>query len=377
MAAQHVRARSFGNPRPSGAPRAQKYHGTRSNQPFQPLPQPTGAYPYRLSLADLLPHEAGAISKAGKMVFHASGDTGGVMDPRPQEAVAAALEADLASDHRPLFFYHLGDVVYFNGERANYFPQFYEPYAAYTIPIVAIPGNHDGDVAPDSSDGSLAAFVDNFCATDPHLTPEAEEVNRHAMTQPNVYWTLLTPLATMIGLYTNCPEGGVIQNDQHAWLVEELAAADKKLPVIVTLHHPPYSVEHFHGGSAAMESALDEAFRTSGRVADAVFSGHVHNYQRFVRPYEGREIPYIVAGGGGYHNLHHVQTLDGALELPYQPPDVDAALAAYVDDRYGFMRVTVSRDSIKGEYVAVTREGQVDPTPADSWTLDVSAHKVS
>jgi hypothetical protein len=30
---------------------------------------------------------------------------------------------------RPSFFYHLGDVVYYAGESANYWPEFYEPYS--------------------------------------------------------------------------------------------------------------------------------------------------------------------------------------------------------------------------------------------------------
>jgi phosphoribosylcarboxyaminoimidazole (NCAIR) mutase len=33
-------------------------------------------------------------------------------------------------------------------------------------------------------------------------------------------------------------------------------------------------------------------------------TGHVHNYQRFTRPLNGRDVPYIVAGAGGYWHLH-------------------------------------------------------------------------
>jgi hypothetical protein len=65
---------------------------------------------------------------------------------------------------RPSFFYHLGDVVYYDGESANYWPEFYEPYLNYHAPIVAIPGNHDGDVNPATGESSLQAFVRNFCA---------------------------------------------------------------------------------------------------------------------------------------------------------------------------------------------------------------------
>lgn len=46
------------------------------------------------------------------------------------------------------FFYHLGDVVYYNGEAARYYEQYYDPYLQYDAPILAIPGNHDGEELP-------------------------------------------------------------------------------------------------------------------------------------------------------------------------------------------------------------------------------------
>src|SRR4051794_25067856 len=44
---------------------------------FQPLPRPTGAYPFRLGLEDVLGAPAvQAIATARKLVFHTVGDTG-------------------------------------------------------------------------------------------------------------------------------------------------------------------------------------------------------------------------------------------------------------------------------------------------------------
>lgn len=104
---------------------------------------------------------------------------------------------------------------------------------------------------------------------------------RTAMIQPNVYWTLLTPFATIIGLYTNVPEGGVVEPDQQAWLAGELRDADAALPVIVALHHPPFSLDTHHSGSSAMSKVLTQAASKAKRKPDLVCSGHVHNYQRF------------------------------------------------------------------------------------------------
>ena len=69
---------------------------------------------------------------------------------------------------------------------------------------------------------SLKAFVDNFCAKTSHITPDAEEVNRPAMIQPNVFWTLEAPFVNIIGLYSNVPDGGEIRDFQFNWFVEEL-----------------------------------------------------------------------------------------------------------------------------------------------------------
>jgi len=171
------------DPRPHGPPRrigipattadrqAQKLHASLSNQAFAPLPTPTGVYPYRLSAAAL------GLGAATSRVLHLVGDSGGVKDPTPQMQVASAMIADRATSGAALL-YHLGDVVYFNGDESEYGAQFYQPYAHYQAPIVAIPGNHDGDNSDDPSVASLSAFVENFCSTTPHLDPQAQETNR-------------------------------------------------------------------------------------------------------------------------------------------------------------------------------------------------------
>jgi acid phosphatase type 7 len=118
------------------------------------------------------------------------------------------------------------------------------------------------------------------------------------MIQPNVYWTLLTPFATFVGLYTNIPEGGVVRPDQQDWFRGELDAADPNNPLIVTMHHPIHSLDKYNSGSKAMAEVLKEAIQQSQRSPDLVFAGHVHNYQwyafdRDARPMSihGRVIP--------------------------------------------------------------------------------------
>ncbi|HEU5488361.1 MAG TPA: metallophosphoesterase, partial [Candidatus Nitrosotalea sp.] len=275
-------------------------HKALGNQKFKPLPKPTGLPPYHIKLEDILSlDDINKIKNANKILFHVAGDTGGVKYPIPQQIVEMAMESDLEGQDKPVFFYHLGDVVYYFGQASEYYPQFYEPYAKYQAPIFAIPGNHDGDVSPGDTTPSLDAFVRNFCAKKPIVVPDSVEVDRPAMTQPNVYFTLEVPFATIIGLYSNVPEGGVFDDTQIKWFKDELSNAPKDKALIVTVHHPAYSADTYHSGSKVIEETLDNAFSESGRFADVILTGHVHNYQRFTRTVANRDIPYLVVGAGG------------------------------------------------------------------------------
>ena len=81
------------------------------------------------------------------MAFHCVGDTGGIKNPEPQKLVAAGMEeslkgAQIAPSLRgaamaPAFCYHIGDVIYYNGEIDKYYDQYYEPYGNYPLPIMA------------------------------------------------------------------------------------------------------------------------------------------------------------------------------------------------------------------------------------------------
>lgn len=354
-----------------------------SNQPPKPLPAPTGSAPYHVSLDNVLtPAQIQAIRSSGKLIYHIVGDTGGIKAPQAQEIVVMHMENDLGladPTARAAFFYHLGDVVYYYGQASEYYSQFYEPNTHYAAPIFAIPGNHDGDLI-DTSVPSLAAFVENFCASEPRLTPEAGDSGRDAMTQPNVYWTLDTPFITFVGLYTNVPEGGWVDANQVAWLESELTSAPQDKALIVAMHHPIYSADTFHSGSVYMGQLLDQAIQKTNRIPDAVFAGHVHNYQRFTRSLNGRDISYVVAGAGGYWNLHYMLKPQGApIKTPYPMPDAGVTLESYCDDRHGYMLMEVTAQTLKGEYFSVPRPQESWRGPAqlvDSFTLDLKQHRM-
>jgi hypothetical protein len=192
---------------------------------FRDLPPPTDKEPFHLDLKTILPDaDYKGIVKDKKLTFHFNGDMGGINYQVPQELVAKGMEADVGSSSHtsetPAFLYILGDCVYFNGEVKEYYRQFYQPYEFYNGPIFAVPGNHDGENLP--GENTLEGFIRNFCASSPVKMPESGDSHRTAMVQPNVYWTLLTPLTNFVGLYSNVPEGGEIRSPQTDWLVNEL-----------------------------------------------------------------------------------------------------------------------------------------------------------
>ena len=356
------------------------YKRSHPYQRFRTWAPTKGQPPYHLALDAILPADSiGGIKEAKLLVLHMAGDTGGVKSPQPQHLVSTHMEDDLRNSPtraKPAFFYHLGDVVYFHGEPQGYFDQFYEPYEHYELPILGIPGNHDGESEP-----SLEGFIENFCSPEPQLSPQAGHTTRETMIQPNVYWTLQTPFATMIGLYTNVPEGGELADDQKDWLRQELAEAPTDRALLVAMHHPIFSIDRFHGPSEYMGGVLDAAIQGANRIPDAVFAGHVHNYQRFTRNYQNREIPYIVAGAGGYWNLHKVETQDReTVTTPYIFPGTDAILQAYCDDHHGFLRLEISQNTLIGKYFTVPRPQESWSQPAeciDSFVLDLKNHALS
>ena len=247
------------------------------------------------------------------------GDTGGIMKPQFQFAVADAMALDTASvaANGASFWYHLGDVVYYFGQDQYYFEQFYDPYRNYNAPIFAIPGNHDGVLFSGEAATSLAAFLANFCSAQPTNNPDSQGVVRTTMDQPGVYFTLNAPFVKFIGLYSNTGEGGTqgviaspkVGNAQLDFLAQQLAAAKAERAagqgraLIIATHHPPFTGSPFHVPSPDMLAMIDQACTAAGIWPDLHLSGHSHLYERYTRTIGGKQIPYVVAGMGGFYNL--------------------------------------------------------------------------
>ncbi len=102
------------------------------------------------------------------------------------------------------------------------------------------------------------------------------------------------------------------------------------------------------------------------------FSGHVHNYQRFSREINGKRVPYIVAGAGGYANtpksLHELQEGIDTSRLPYQTTHADVQLESANHDEPGYLLVTVTDTDITVDYFIVPFDGS-SPSKFDTITI--------
>jgi hypothetical protein len=363
---------------------------------LQPVPPASSTTP--VDLANVIGAAAvAAIQSSGKIVFHTVGDTGGIMKPQFQFAVADAMALDTASAAATgaSFWYHLGDVVYYFGQDQYYFEQFYDPYRNYNAPIFAIPGNHDGVLFSGEAATSLAAFIANFCSSAPANSPDSQGVVRTTMDQPGVYFTLNAPFVKFIGLYSNTGEGGTqgviasptLGNAQLDFLAQQLAAAKverasgQPRALIIATHHPPFTGSPFHVPSPDMLAMIDQACTTAGIWPDLHLSGHSHVYERYTRTIGAKQIPYIVAGVGGFYNLPglKVGTKPAVPTTPASGTDASGnplTINVYNDTEFGYLRVTATATSLTAEFITVDPATGKTAT-GDTFTVNLAAGTVS
>jgi hypothetical protein len=359
-----------------------------------PFPQPRGLPEPKLTLAAVLDKDEAEVQKqfaaGGQIVFHAVGDTGSTRGPESQNLVADKMVSDFADEEkeRPVFFLHLGDVIYSFGEEQYYYDQFYEPYRNYPAPIVALAGNHDGMVAPGTNAKTLAAFLGNFCATDFEVTPEAGGLSRTAQIQPGIFFTFEAPFVRIFALYSNTLEDpGVIADDTigHSQLDYLKAALERaksekfKGALILAHHHPAYTAGSQHGWSAQMLSQIDAVCKETGVWPHAVLSGHAHNYQRFTRQHGQTQIPYLIAGNGGHAIAKLTRKNASALRTPQALQVTGHAdkviLENYDDQDYGYLRIIVTVSQLRIEYHPAS-DGAEAKTPDDFVTVDLTTRKL-
>jgi len=396
---------------------------------WTPLPPPPPRE-LTLSLEQIAPLEHERVSKAGQMSLHIVGCSGN--DPAIE---VSSLAEEMSRQRETSFLYHLGDITYVEegtagNQRRLYNQQLLRPFSHYPAPIVAIAGNHDGKGASRKNRSAAETFMANFCA-DEASWPAPWQHNhtdpRPAMIQPYPYWLFDTPVASIVGLYANISNGGILDDPaahpdfttgpQYRWLVEQLRALRarnetlvKPRAVLLAVHYPPYSgASNFtvrgdpHRGETPgqeqapyLGAALQAAFSDAGQRPDAIFSAHAHLYQRLTYRYaDGTVMPCVIAGSGGHSLERLFERCDGGLDrrqaVPFPavtpegfafPEGDSAAVEAYADtDRiavagrtrkrgtYGFLRVTIDGRRLTAEFFR--KNGKA----ADAFTLDLDRRR--
>jgi hypothetical protein len=364
------------------------------------------------------------ITEAGRIVFHAVGDSGATKQGQQYEdelSVADQVTEDCNITevaNRPSCLLHLGDVVYDFGESAYYYDEFYAPFRNYPAPILAIPGNHDSFVVPGTPEDEtpLKIFARNFCAETPIVTKEAGSLHRTAMTQPGVYFALDMPFVRVLCLFSNALEDpGVISSQGGHWntvpnyQLEFLEAqliqirdTAYKGAVVIAVHHPPFSYSPkpskagqtgSHGSSTDMLREIDKICQKTGIYPHAFLSGHAHNYQRYTRTInfgnKEIEVPFIVCGDGGHHVNALVRAKRGqqvpephfGTKVNYMDvkPAVEATellLEKYNDNGYGYLRIDADKDSL-GIGFHLVNGRSIAQSRFDKVTVDLANHTLT
>jgi hypothetical protein len=310
---------------------------------LEPVPAPSRTP--LMNLADIIGAQGSQeVQSSGSIRFHAAGDTGRGMDS-PQ-----------------------GDVA--------------EPYVHYPGKIIAIPGNHDGEVFAQTDPKTLNAFLANFCAPSQKVPAIAGTIYRETMNQPGVYWLLEAPFVQIVGLYSNAAEnpgfisGTIPGPAQKTWLTKTLQgiATDRKggkrKALVFATHHPPFTAGG-HSPSTEMLADIDGVCQQAGVMPDLFLSGHAHSYQRYTRELniggKAMQIPYVVVGTGGIN--------DQAVPQATGQKTGDHTFVKSMKG-YGYLLIQIDTGTITGTMFAVDPNTKVKSV-FEKFTVTLTTNRVS
>ncbi|MGB7280978.1 MAG: metallophosphoesterase family protein, partial [Candidatus Acidiferrum sp.] len=153
--------------------------------------------------------------------------------------------------------------------------------------------------------------------------------------------------------------------------------------LILAVHHPPFTISRSNSPSPEMLAQIDQACSAANVWPDIVLSGHVHMYERYTRTMsaDGREIPYVVAGNGGYLQLSNPRKGKNGLNPQPGIPGNDGkgntlTLNVYNNTMYGFLRLTLDENSILCVSLGVN-ETTGKTSSMDAFSVDLTRHVVA
>ncbi len=269
--------------------------------------------------------------------FLAFGDIGRATSA---QIAIAARAGGLAADLAIL----TGDIIYENGEAANFTPQYFDVYrpTLRRIPFYPSLGNHDVRRLNGQS------YLDAFHL--PANNPAASE-RYYSFDYANAHFVALEAVR----------ESTALPQAMLEWLALDLAAATARWK-FVFFHIPIYSNAGGHGSDTVMRAQLAPILEAHG--VDIVFQGHNHYYTRTYPIAAGVVVDelqdpdysdpsgpiYIVTGGGGrsLYSLHTPTALEAATRSIYHLTAVDVqgdslALFAVAEDGTVFDSISLRK----------------------------------
>lgn len=115
---------------------------------------------------------------------------------------------------------------------------------------------------------------------------------------------------------------------------------------------------------------IDSCCKAAGLCPDALLSGHAHLYQRFTRTVNGRQMPYIVSGSGGFAVTPPQQAAPPAgTVVGDHKLEIDPII------QFGYLTVTTDAKTLTVTFQTAPRGGPV--TQQDPVTVDLVKGRIT
>jgi predicted phosphohydrolase len=219
--------------------------------------------------------QSGAFAVVGDLQPTSSLEIWRESNPRERRAILREV-----AEENPDFVAFLGDLVFCGSSASAWgeFDRLCAPLRAAGIPAYPVLGNHEYWL-------TRRPALTNFFGRFPHLRRRHWYALEYAdvgiaFLDSNVHWL-----------------PGPAWREQLEWYRKLLARWDSDETIrgiLVLLHHPPFTNSRVTSDTIHVQRDFVPAFSRSVKTL-AMISGHVHNYERFLR--EGKT--FLVAGGGG------------------------------------------------------------------------------
>jgi Calcineurin-like phosphoesterase len=247
----------------------------------------------------------------GKFSFIVVGDPGqGGLAQR--ELAKQIVRVSMQPDVR--FLLISSDVVYPNGEMQDYEERFWSPYSGLTLPILAIPGNHDwydgldafaatfftkeaARAAISARDGG-GADADDIEFADSLIARVQELKQSYGLTvqmQTSPYFQIVTDHFVLICVDTGVVPG--VDQMQMQWLRKALEAARGKTTMVL-LGHPFFALNRdMTLSQRGLQPILELLHKEQVTIAMA---GDTHDLEYYLEALpKARSMHHFVNGGGG------------------------------------------------------------------------------